>query len=63
MSFACNLCDKRPAAGKSVSHSHRAVNRRFLPNLRRMRIIERGVVRRVYVCTNCLRSGRVHKVP
>ena len=63
MAYTCYLCGKRPAAGKTVSHSHRATNRRFLPNLQKVRILEERAVRRVSLCTSCIRSGRVRKAP
>jgi len=38
-----------------------ATRRRFDPNLQRMKIIIAGVARRTYVCTRCLKAGKVHK--
>jgi large subunit ribosomal protein L28 len=38
-----------------------ATNRRFDPNLQRVRMVVNGVARRAYVCTRCLKSGRVTK--
>ena len=38
-----------------------ATKRRFNPNLQRVRILVNGAVRRSYVCTRCLKSGRVEK--
>jgi large subunit ribosomal protein L28 len=38
-----------------------ATNRRFDPNLQRVRVMVDGVPRRAYVCTRCLKSGRVTK--
>lgn len=35
--------------------------RRFLPNLQRIKINLKGVVRRTYVCTSCIQSGQVIK--
>ncbi len=61
MSFKCAVCGKRPVTGKTISHSHRATNRVFRPNLQRLRIIVDGKTRREYVCTQCLKSGRVKK--
>ncbi len=61
MAFKCSVCEKGPAAGKTVSHSKRATLRRFLPNLQKIRIIIQGTVRRAYVCTSCIRSGKVQK--
>jgi large subunit ribosomal protein L28 len=37
----------------------RKTRRRWLPNLRSVRIKERGTVRTAKVCTSCLRSRRV----
>ncbi|MBI3013706.1 MAG: 50S ribosomal protein L28 [Candidatus Tectomicrobia bacterium] len=45
-----------------MSHAHNVTNRRWLPNIRKMKVRLKGVVRRVYVCTRCLRSGKVEKV-
>ncbi|MCX5778088.1 MAG: 50S ribosomal protein L28 [Elusimicrobia bacterium] len=59
MSFKCSLCGKAPVAGRSVSHSHKTTNRRFLPNLQRQRILVEGVAKRAYVCTGCIKSGKV----
>ncbi|MBN1823966.1 MAG: 50S ribosomal protein L28 [Endomicrobiales bacterium] len=62
MSYKCSICGKGSKAGKSVSHSHRASNRLFKPNLQRQRIMVNGKITRTYVCSNCLKSGRIVKV-
>jgi large subunit ribosomal protein L28 len=38
-----------------------ATKRRFDPNLQRVRILDAGAPRRVYVCTRCLKAGKVTK--
>ena len=38
-----------------------ATKRRFDPNLQRVRILVDGVARRSYVCTRCLKAGKVKK--
>jgi large subunit ribosomal protein L28 len=38
-----------------------ATKRRFEPNLQRVRIDDNGTPRRVYVCTRCLKAGKVAK--
>jgi large subunit ribosomal protein L28 len=38
-----------------------ATRRRFDPNLQKVRILEAGSPRRVYVCTRCLKAGKVTK--
>ena len=61
MSFKCSVCGKGPMAGKTISHSHHASNRVFRPNLQRLRIVVEGKTCREYVCTGCIRSGKVKK--
>ena len=61
MSKVCSVCGKKPAFGNNRSHSMVATRRRFEPNLQRVRILAGGIVRRAYVCTRCLRSGKVEK--
>ena len=38
-----------------------ATKRRFDPNLQRVRVLLDGTAKRAYVCTRCLRSGKVSK--
>ncbi|HEY6104054.1 MAG TPA: 50S ribosomal protein L28 [bacterium] len=59
MARQCAVCGKRPSVGNSVSHSAVKTRRRFLPNLQRVRILVDKTPRRRYVCTDCLKSGRV----
>ena len=61
MAFQCNVCDKKPGSGNTVSHSRRATRRRFMPNLQKIRVNLSGTVRRIYVCTTCIKSGKVQK--
>ena len=61
MSKVCHSCGKGPAFGQSRSHSMVATKRRFEPNLQRVRILVGKAPRRVYVCTRCLKAGKVVK--
>jgi large subunit ribosomal protein L28 len=61
VSRVCAICGKKPAFGHNRSHSMVATKRRFDPNLQRVRAVIDGVARRSYVCTRCLKSGRVQK--
>jgi large subunit ribosomal protein L28 len=36
-----------------------ATKRRFNPNLQKVRILENGAPKRAYVCTRCLKAGKV----
>lgn len=62
MAQVCALCGKRPATGHNVSHANNKTKRRFRPNLQRVRARVDGSVRRIRVCTRCIRSGKVTKV-
>jgi large subunit ribosomal protein L28 len=61
MSKVCHVCSKGPAFGNNRSHSMVATRRRFDPNLQRVRIDDGGTPRRVYVCTRCLKAGKITK--
>ena len=55
----CEFCDKGVTFGIQVSHSHRRSNRPWKPNVKRVKAIVNGSPRQVYVCTRCMRSGKV----
>ena len=61
MAKVCFSCGKGPAFGNSRSHSMVATRRRFEPNLQKVRIQVGSSPRRVYVCTRCLKAGKVTK--
>ncbi|HEY8867531.1 MAG TPA: 50S ribosomal protein L28 [Solirubrobacteraceae bacterium] len=61
MAKVCHSCNKGPAFGHSRSHSMVATKRRFDANLQKVRIDDGGTSRRVYVCTRCLKAGKVTK--
>jgi len=61
MARQCEICGKGPVVGRQVSHAHNVSPRRFEPNLQLVRAIVGGGVRRIRVCTRCLRSGKVVK--
>ena len=64
MARVCYVCGKGPATGNNVSHAHNKTRRRWLPNLQPVKIqLEDGSNRRVKVCTNCIKSGRIKKAP
>jgi large subunit ribosomal protein L28 len=61
MAKVCYSCGKGPAFGQSRSHSMVATKRRFNANLQKIRIIDGGTPRREYVCTRCIKAGKVAK--
>lgn len=61
MAKRCEICGKAPVVGRQVSHAHNVSARRFEPNLQRVRAMVNGGVRRLRVCTRCIRSQKVVK--
>ncbi|MDO5300972.1 MAG: 50S ribosomal protein L28 [Tissierellia bacterium] len=61
MSKKCEICGKEKTFGNTVSFSHKRGNRSWSPNLQRVRAVVNGSKKRIYVCTRCLRSGRVER--
>ena len=50
----CEICDKDTTFSKTVSHSHRRTNRAVKANVD-------GTVKKINVCTRCLKSGKVER--
>ncbi len=61
MAKRCDICGKGPLAGNNVSHAHNTTKRRWLPNLKKIKAKIDGQVKRICVCTQCIKSGRVVK--
>lgn len=63
MSRICEICGKSPMTGSNVSHAHNVTKRRFIPNIQRVRVKQQGSVKRIKVCTKCIKAGKVVKAP
>ncbi len=74
MARVCDICSKRTQRGNKVSIRGKAkylggvgtkitgkVRRTFKPNLQKVRVQVGGTVKRMTVCTRCIRSGKVDK--
>ncbi len=61
MATFSEVCSKGVMSGMNVSHSHVRTKRKWKPNIQRVRAIVNGEVRRINVCTRCLRSGKVQR--
>jgi len=70
----CAICQKTKVAGKSIVRKGlakkkggtgkkvtRSTARSFLPNLQKIRILINNRPEKVYVCTKCIKKGRVKK--
>ncbi len=63
MARVCYVCGRGPIVGHNVSHANNRTKRRWLPNLQRVRIVDSGQVKRVRVCSRCVKAGRITKAP
>ena len=63
MSKQCEICGKATVTGRKVSHAHNVTSRTWEPNLRSVKALIDGTVRRIRVCARCLRSGKVVRPP
>lgn len=61
MSRVCSVCEKGRTSGNLVSHSNRKTRRSFGANVQKVRVSEGGTVKSEYVCTRCLKSGKVNR--
>ena len=57
----CSICGKGVAFGHNVSHSNRKTNRTWKPNIRKVKAVVNGTNCSVYVCSRCLRSGKIER--
>lgn len=55
MAKVCEICGKKPQVGNLVSHSNRKTKTRNLPNLQHIRLQYGNEVKKVSICTKCLK--------
>lgn len=63
MAKKCEICGKATVTGRKVSHAHNVTSRTWEPNLRSMKALIDGTVRRIRICARCLRNGKVQRPP
>jgi len=74
MSRVCDICGKKPLSGRMIARRGLAkakggvglkitgvTRRRFMPNLQRVKVILSGTVKRITVCTSCIKAGKIKK--
>ena len=59
MSKKCEICGKVQVSGNTVSHSNIHTRRKWNPNIQTVRVNENGTVRKINVCTRCIKSNKV----
>ena len=74
MSKICEICGKKPIAGRSIVRRGLAKKkggvglkitgitpRRFLPNLKTVRVLVNGTPKRIRICVKCIKRGKFRK--
>lgn len=72
MATQCAICGKGAVVGKIIirrgmakkkggvgQKTTRTTPRKFLPNLQKVKMVVSGRTQRVYVCTKCIKAGKV----
>jgi large subunit ribosomal protein L28 len=62
----CEICNKSVNFGRKIRMSRSQVSKRpnhmQKPNVKKIRVNHNGVAKKMYVCTECLRSKRVTRI-
>lgn len=62
----CAICEKSISHGNKLSIARSHISKRsartWKPNLHSVKVMENGQAKRIKVCTQCLRSGKVERV-
>ncbi len=59
----CEICEKGQMKGHRISINRsqvsRRANRKWKPNVKKVKIVDNGTVKSIYICTRRLRSNKV----
>ncbi len=74
MARVCEICGKKPVAGRSISRRGLAKKkggvgkkitgikkRKFMPNLQTVRAKIQGKVKKIKACSSCIKAGKIQK--
>jgi len=61
MSIQCDVCGKKSLKAAKISFSHKQNVHRQFPNLQTVKVNQNGTVRRLKVCTSCLKANKVQR--
>ena len=56
MAKECEICGKKAIVGHKVSHSNIKTKKRWYPNLSLKKLLFNGIVKKVKICTSCLKT-------
>lgn len=61
MAKFCEVCGKGTVSGHSITHADRKIKRTWKPNVRRITVLEGNTPSKKFVCTRCIRSGKIQR--
>jgi len=61
MAKKCAICGKTPIKAAKLTFSHKQIVHTQEPNLQTVKVNDNGTIKRIQVCTSCLRAGKVQK--
>lgn len=61
MSRQCAVCKKKPLKANKVSFSNKHHTYRQVPNLQPVKVNCNGTVKRIKVCTSCIKANKVQR--
>ncbi len=61
MSRKCEVCGKEPLKAAKLTFSHKQIVHRQAPNLQTIRVNLNGTVKKMTVCSSCLKANKVQK--
>ncbi|MFH0702757.1 MAG: 50S ribosomal protein L28 [bacterium] len=61
MSRQCEVCGKSPLKANKVSFSHKHHRYRQIPNLQSVKANFNGSIKKIKICTSCLKANKVQK--
>ncbi len=62
MAKQCEVCDKKPLKACKVSFSNKHHIYKQRPNLHTVKTEINGTVKKIQVCTSCIKANKVKKV-
>ena len=61
MAKHCEICGKAPIKAAKLTFSHKQIVHTQEPNLQSVKVNMNGTVKRIKVCTSCLKTGKVQR--
>jgi len=61
MSRQCEICGKTPLKAAKLTFSHKQNVHRQAPNLQSVKVNLKGTIKRIKICTSCLKANKVEK--